>query len=93
MIQPVKIKVRREVAQVGINPAEEFLNLDVEAAVRIELISNEPNPQETISVGKDVPGEAQEASVQPKRPPKSDFRKQFEKIKNMRGLLSANPSH
>lgn len=69
-ILPTKITLRKEKIQEGINPAEYFLNLDVEALAKIEdtnteiLIPEEPKPKI--------------------KPETQDFRKQFEKIKNIR---------
>jgi hypothetical protein len=69
-ILPTKIVLRKEKVQEGINSAEYFLNLDIEAVAKIEdtnteiLIPEEP----TTKI----------------RPQTQDFRKQFEKLKNIR---------
>lgn len=81
-ILPMKITLRREVTQEGINPAEEFLNLDVEAAARIELISEMPTSGDILI----DQGFEEQVITTARRPSKGDFRKQFEKIKNIRGL-------
>lgn len=85
-IIPMKIKLRRERTQESINPAEEFLNLDVEAAARIELIADIPQTGDII-VREGLEGEKVFVQV-PKRVPSKgvDFRKQFDKMKNIRGF-------
>lgn len=83
-IIPNKIKIIREKTQEGINPADDFLNLDVEAAARIELLSEIQSTQDLIVMDQGIQGEQVITEVSNQRPPKQDFRKQFEKIKNMR---------
>jgi 5'-3' exonuclease len=85
-IIPMKIKLRKERTQESINPAEEFLNLDVEAAARIELIADIPKTGDIV-VREGFEDEKVFAQA-PKRVPSKgvDFRNQFDKIKNIRGF-------
>lgn len=81
MIKPNKITLEREVVQEGNNPVEEFLNLDVEASVRMELIQDMPFMQDIVEVKKKYPEE--EITLKQSRP---NFRSQFEKMRTLRGV-------